>query len=71
MGKPRTIVEWIIQGSYERENSATIVLDSLVLHGILKRESKLFGRRYPTVDPGMPACRFNLSVHVISVQCCS
>lgn len=49
-GKPRTIVEWIIHGSYERENSATIVLDSLVLHGILKRESKLFGRRYPIVD---------------------
>lgn len=43
-------MEWIIHGSYERENSATIVLDSLVLHGILKRESKLFGRRYPIVD---------------------
>lgn len=52
-GKPRTIVEWIIHGSYERENSATIVLDSLVLHGILKRESKLFGRRYPIVDASM------------------
>ncbi|KAL9976473.1 hypothetical protein ACROYT_G013780 [Oculina patagonica] len=49
-GKPRTIVEWIIQGSYERENSATVVLDSLVIRGILGRESKLFGRRYPTVD---------------------
>lgn len=52
-GKPRTIVEWIIQGSYERENSATVVLDSLVIRGILGRESKLFGRRYPTVDSGM------------------
>ena len=51
--KPRTIVEWIIQGSYERENSATVVLDSLVTRGILGRESKLFGRRYPTVDSGM------------------
>lgn len=49
-GKPRTVVEWIIHGSYERKNSATIVLDSLVLHGILKRESKLFGRRYPIVN---------------------
>ena len=52
-GKPRTIVEWIIHGSYERENSATLVLNSLVMRGILARESKLFGRRYPTVDSGM------------------
>ena len=52
-GKPRTIVEWIIHGSYERENSATLVLNSLVMRGILGRESKLFGRRYPTVDSGM------------------
>lgn len=52
-GRPRTIVEWIIHGSYERENSATVVLDSLVMRGILRRESKLLGRRYPTVDSGM------------------
>ena len=52
-GKPRSIVEWLIHGSYERENSATLVLDSLVMRGILARESKLFGRRYPTADSGM------------------
>lgn len=53
INRPRTLVEWIIQGSYERENSATVVLDSLVQHGILTLESKLFGRRYPTVNSGM------------------
>ena len=52
MGKQKTTVEWIIQGSNERENSAKVVLDSLVQRGILGRESKLFGRRYPTLDSG-------------------
>ena len=65
-GKPRTIVEWIIHGSYERENSATLVLDSLVMRGILGRESKLFGRRYPTVDSGMTIihCLINIFIHL-------
>lgn len=52
MGRHKTTVEWIVQGSNERENSATAVLDSLVQRGILGRESKLFGRRYPTLDSG-------------------
>lgn len=50
MGRQKTTVEWIIQGSHERENAATAVLDSLVQRGILGRESKLFGRRYPTCN---------------------
>ena len=69
-GKPRTIVEWIIHGSYERENSATIVLDSLVMRGILGRESKLFGRRYPTIDSGMTIihCLINIFIHLPGVS---
>ncbi|CAH3139200.1 unnamed protein product [Porites lobata] len=50
MGRKKTTVEWIIQGSHERENSATAVLDSLVWRGILGRESMLFGRKYPTLN---------------------
>lgn len=46
-------MEWIIYGFYERENFVIIVLDSLVLYGILKRELKLFGRRYFIVDVSM------------------
>ena len=52
MGRKKTTVEWIIQGSHERENSATAVLDSLVRRGILGRESMLFGRKYPTLNSG-------------------
>lgn len=69
-GKPRTIVEWIIHGSYERENSATLVLDSLVMHGILGRESKLFGRRYPTVDSGMTRrCFIKKVLYIYNFYC--
>ena len=52
MGRKKTTVEWIIQGSHERENSATAVLDSLVRRGILGRESMLCGRKYPTLNSG-------------------
>ena len=51
--RPRTAVEWIIQGDYKKENTATVVLESLVQAEILGRESKLFGRRYPMLNPGM------------------
>ena len=51
-GRNKTAVEWIVQGSCEKENSPTVVLDSLVRLGILGRQSRLFGRRYPTLNPG-------------------
>lgn len=62
MGRKKTTVEWIIQGSHERENSATAVLDSLVRRGILGRESMLFGRKYPTLNSGRQSfvCIMNL-----------
>ena len=50
----KTIVEWMVQGDYRKpDNTATVVLESLVKDEILGRESKLFGRRYPLINSGM------------------
>lgn len=71
MGQKKTTVEWIIQGSHERENSATAVLDSLVRRGILGRESMLFGRKYPTLNSGMQSfvCNeFAVSFFVMHIE---
>jgi hypothetical protein len=50
--KPRTLVEWILQGSCLNPTCATEVLESLVEAKIFGKTSVLFWKKYPTINPG-------------------
>ncbi|XP_031574252.1 uncharacterized protein LOC116308040 [Actinia tenebrosa] len=49
--KPKTLEEWILQGSYLNPTCATQVLDSLVEAKIFGKTSVLFWKKYPTINP--------------------
>lgn len=52
-GKRRTLMAWLNSNVWKgSKTAATITLNNLVERGILGKEDKFIGKRFPTLKPG-------------------